>query len=231
MWEKCSREEIEQMIRELLEVFGEGCLTNDINGCRMLFNGIEIIDYGQPEGYFKRPKINVVCFMGKSASGKSTLIKKYNGHVVKSFSTRPIRENDPNDIHTHEFVGECFYKNVKGKILDYQGQNYNNFVTLDSFKFGEQNLFAVDPKAYNIMCKLPSLFSVEGVYIMVDEQERLKRLKDRQDGKMYGYERHLSYAHIEDDANVTMVVNGVNMGALSMYKELIKNENQKEESK
>lgn len=224
MWEKCSREESEQMISELLEVFGKGCLhTNTWTGF-VEFNGANIIDYGSFGEYFKRPKINVVCFMGKSASGKSTLIKKYNGHVVKSFSTRPVRENDPNDIHTHEFVGECFYKNVKGKILDYQGQNYNNFVTLDSFKFGEQNLFAVDPKAYNIMCKLPSLFSVEGVYIMVDEQERLRRLKNRQDGKMYGYERHLSYANIEDDTNVTMVVNGVNMGALSMYKELIKNE-------
>ena len=50
----------------------------------------------------------LIVLIGTSGSGKSTIVQKlhrrYGYNDVKSYTTRPMREDDPNDILTHSFI-------------------------------------------------------------------------------------------------------------------------------
>ena len=63
----------------------------------------------------------VICIIGKSGVGQSTvvneLIKNKNFHFIKSYTTREVRKNDPEDIKTHTFVSKKFRDETKNEIL------------------------------------------------------------------------------------------------------------------
>lgn len=50
----------------------------------------------------------LICLLGISGCGKSTIAsrleRKYGYSSVRSYTTRPIREDDENDINTHTFI-------------------------------------------------------------------------------------------------------------------------------
>jgi guanylate kinase len=50
----------------------------------------------------------LICILGVSGSGKTSLVnkvnKKYGYEVLKSYTTRPVRENDDSDLSSHIFV-------------------------------------------------------------------------------------------------------------------------------
>ena len=50
----------------------------------------------------------LIACLGVSGSGKSTIVqklhRKYGYNDVKSYTTRPIRTDDSNDINTHTFI-------------------------------------------------------------------------------------------------------------------------------
>ncbi len=50
----------------------------------------------------------LICILGVSGSGKTSLVnkvsKKYGYEVLKSYTTRPVRENDDSDLSSHTFV-------------------------------------------------------------------------------------------------------------------------------
>lgn len=172
--------------------------------CRLL-ETMDLLQYSN-----KNIKGGVVCIMGKSASGKSTLINKLveqypdKFHAVKSYTTRAIREDDQNDINTHVFVGEKFWnKNQNKAIAVYHSpKGYTSWVDKDSFDKDKINLYAIDPIAVNnelapYLCEhnIKSRY----VYLDIPEYIRLERYKNR-NGTTDGFntESHLSYIHLKD---------------------------------
>lgn len=143
--------------------------------------------------------------MAKSGVGKSTLIGKLieeypnTFHYVRSYTTRAVREEDPNDANTHVFVDEEFWKaNREGAIAVYfSPKGYVSWVDESSFDPDKVNIYAIDPLAASTdlmdwsRCKLD--VEVYGLYLKVDENERLSRWTKRH-GTTAGftYEKHLN---------------------------------------
>ena len=162
--------------------------------------------------------IELVCLMGKSGTGKSTLaeeiykqraIKGLNTNIVKSYSSRPPRK-DPRDWETHIFVTpEKYDEDLKHNriMLNYlgvddNGNSYHNWVSEDSFKENTMNIFVVDPKAYAELFNNKEFlenYKVYGFYLVLDEKIRKQRLLNR--GSNYvADEEHLEVKHIENTA-------------------------------
>ncbi len=146
--------------------------------------------------------IKVLCIMGKSGSGKSTIANRLMGLVpekyalVKSFTTRKVRENDPEDAKTHIFVSEEDYQKDKDKVVAlYESPlGYKSYVTKDLFDVDKVNIFVIDPRAYSeLVVDHSDELDVVGVYIAVSEDERMRRLQQRgSDVSKYSNEEHLS---------------------------------------
>lgn len=142
-------------------------------------------------------KKKIICFMGKSGSGKSTEIKWLHRdfpetHIVKSFTTREIRVDDPEDIYTHTFVTEKEFENDKKNneiIALYESpKGYKSWTTDKSFK--NINLYAIDPKAYIELYK-SNKYDMLGIYLNLDEVTRADRLRKRDKVEKIDIENHL----------------------------------------
>lgn len=146
--------------------------------------------------------IKVLCIMGKSGSGKSTIAnrlvtlapEKYS--LVKSFTTRKVRESDPEDTKTHIFVSEEDYqKDIDKVVALYESPlGYKSYVTKNLFDVDKVNIFVIDPKAYSeLVVDHSDELDIVGVYIAVSEDERMRRLQQRgSDVFKYTKEEHLS---------------------------------------
>ena len=140
--------------------------------------------------------------MGKSGSGKSTLINETvklfdNFYAVKSYTTRKPRENDPEDIKTHKFVlKECLDRDQENNqvvSLYHSDKGYYSWTTHSCFKENKINLYAIDPKAcLEFIEKYSDIYDIYPIYIFVDNEERFKRLKKRDNINMLPEEEHLS---------------------------------------
>lgn len=156
----------------------------------------------------------IICIMGKSGTGKSTVIEalcKQNNiyHSVKSYTTRPIRDYDPNDINTHTFVNDAYWENNKDKALAVyhnKEKDYYSWTDENSFKEDKINLYAIDPKAYLELLKNPKMQNhhLFGIYLYIDEEVRMERLCGR--GDEYSEEYHLDY-DILNDTNKKIIFN------------------------
>lgn len=147
-------------------------------------------------------KTKIICVMGKSGSGKSTLINETvklfdNFYAVKSYTTRKPRENDPEDIKTHKFVlKECLDRDQENNqivSLYHSDKGYYSWTTHSCFKENKINLYAIDPKAcLEFIEKYSDIYDIYPIYIFVDNEERFKRLKKRDNINMLPEEEHLS---------------------------------------
>lgn len=62
----------------------------------------------------------LICIIGKSGSGKNYIASKLERKgftSVKSYTTRPIRQDDPNDINTHTFISPDRIDEYVGDII------------------------------------------------------------------------------------------------------------------
>lgn len=160
-------------------------------------------------------KKNIICIMGKSGSGKSTIINKIceinnEFYGVKSYTTRNIRP-DENDETTHVFVDDEFYDLHKDRAIAMYHSNYNYHSWTDdnSFKNDCTNLYAIDSKEFvNFSDKYKDVYNIYGIYLKVDEEERKKRLDSRNDHDYYSLEEHLSEKYLYDakDLNNYIVI-------------------------
>lgn len=147
-------------------------------------------------------KTKIICVMGKSGSGKSTLINETvklfdNFYAVKSYTTRKPRENDPEDIKTHKFVlKECLDRDQENNqivSLYHSDKGYYSWTTHSCFKENKINLYAIDPKAcLEFIEKYSDIYDIYPIYIFVDNEERFKRLKKRDNINILPEEEHLS---------------------------------------
>lgn len=127
-------------------------------------------------------KIILVALMGKSGSGKDTLLKtlppEWNRPI--KFTTRPMREGESNGnpyyfITLDEYIE--FYKNNSVAISIYN-QWYYGF-SLGSFSREKINITCLDLQQYDSL-KDNSLFYIIPVILEVDGKERLLRQLNRE---------------------------------------------------
>lgn len=97
--------------------------------------------------------MKVLLIVGESGAGKSTLAKylkkKYNYHIVRSYTTRSKRNDDDND---HIFISKGLAKEMLNKedvvahtIIN--GEDY--FTTVFNFMLNTPNAYIVDAKGVN----------------------------------------------------------------------------------
>lgn len=131
----------------------------------------------------------VLCIMGESCSGKSTLIKsltdKYDDfHYVKSYSTNYKRKDTEEDT-THTYVdAEKFHDDlVNGRILStYISPNgYVNWISKDLFVKDKINILAIDPISFESLIKdnEHDTDKYYGMYLSIGRDKKIKRLKER----------------------------------------------------
>ena len=126
----------------------------------------------------------IFLIVGASGSGKDTLVsnwcKDFDLTKIKSYTTRPKRENDVTDCENHTFVTKEEFDKLNDIIAytSYNGYEY----CATSEQVDNNNFYIVDPKGildfknnYNGN-KIPIV-----VYIDVPEEERINRMKIRGD--------------------------------------------------
>lgn len=126
--------------------------------------------------------------IGESGSGKSTIQKKLMeqgmGKIV-TYTTRPIRVNEINNIDYH-FVSEKYFKNElldKGLLLEHAVYNdWHYGYTLDGINYAERDFVLVcTPSGHEALRKKVGTKNVMSIYLNVHERERLIRLALRGD--------------------------------------------------
>lgn len=141
----------------------------------------------------------IICIMGKSGSGKSTIIDNVYSknkdlfYPITSFTTRAPRNEE--DLKTHIFVDDIFYENHKDQAIAMYHSNhgYHSWVDDSAFKDKKINLYAIDPNEFiKFYKKYNNRYKIYGIYLYVDEEERKKRLKKRGQDNYYSQEEHLS---------------------------------------
>lgn len=153
--------------------------------------------------------IKIVCIMGKSGTGKSTVVKELckdeRFHYVKSFTTRQPRPNDPNDIDTHIFVDDKHYYENRGTVLAtyVAPSGYKSYTTLESFDENKTNIYVIDPEAFIHLCQGnydtdEFKFDIFGIYLYLEDRIRLNRFQQRGDGTKFSLEDHLDVSILED---------------------------------
>lgn len=147
----------------------------------------------------------IIGIMGKSGTGKSTLIEglcKSNPlykHIT-SYTTRGIRKDDPNDINTHVFVDDDFWSKHKDKawaVYHDKVNGYYNWTDETLFDPHKINLYAIDSKAFaDLTHKHSGEHFFFGIYLDLDWQEREQRLFKRDGVTNAPAEEHLSERYI-----------------------------------
>ena len=187
------------------------------------YNRKKVKEYKKSIENLKMENIKFLCIMGKSGTGKSTLInyltEKYPNifNNIKSFTTRKERENDENDKKTHIFVDVNHYlENKKNDkiIAEYKSPNgYYSYSTIDSFCEDKINLYAIDPKAFNEFSKKYS--QVYGIYLNIDESERKKRKAKRDCDIKFDNEEHLDITNISVENYMKIDITNIKVEEIS----------------
>lgn len=126
----------------------------------------------------------LICLIGTSGCGKSSLAqkleRKYGLASVKSYTTRQIRENDPNDINTHIFISPDRVDEYKDDIVadnTYNGSYY--FATKN--QIDNADLYIVDKKGLVDIFKKYYGKDVIAIYLDVPPEIAAKRMESRGD--------------------------------------------------
>lgn len=136
----------------------------------------------------------IICFMGKSSTGKDTLFKrlledKESGlDMLVPYTTRPIRDGEKDGVEYH-FTGEDKYRELleQGKVIE--ERSYDTY-------YGVWKYFTVDDgtidlqrrsygvigtlESYHKLCEFFGKRKVVPVLVEVDDGIRLQRALDRE---------------------------------------------------
>ena len=126
----------------------------------------------------------IICIIGTSGSGKSTIAnkleRKYHYKSVRSYTTRPIREDDENDINTHTFISSEEVEQYKSDIVAYNVFNgYEYFATKEQIDFSD--IYVTDVVGLLELKDKYSNKPILSFFIKCDSSIVAKRMSDRGD--------------------------------------------------
>ena len=141
------------------------------------------------------------CIMGRTCAGKTSLAKAvaelFNMKVVKSYTTRPMREGENEHTSDHIFVSDDEVKLFQGKIAAYTEINgYKYFVTKDMIM--NSDIYVIDPDGYKMLTEYVKRKELKieliPIYIDVDVADQESRYRARGNTREQFLERYKSEA-------------------------------------
>ena len=139
--------------------------------------------------------------MGRTCSGKTTLAKTVAAtlhmKVLRSYTTRPMREGENEHTSDHIFISEDEVKLFEGKMAAYTEINgYKYFVTKDMIM--EADIYVVDPNGYKMLAEYVERKNMKiklvPIYIDVDVNDQERRYRARGNTRNEFWERYKSEA-------------------------------------
>ena len=136
----------------------------------------------------------VICLIGKSGSGKDTIVQKLHADlnipIAISFTSRPMRHGEIQDL-TYHFVSDSYFEENKEefieqrlyKVINEDGTKgiWRYGLTEESFEEGN-NLVIVDVNGYKALRKYFGRENVLPFFIHCSDTTRLNRVLLRGDG-------------------------------------------------
>lgn len=141
------------------------------------------------------------CIMGRTCAGKTSLAKavaeSLNMKVVKSYTTRPMREGENEHNSDHIFISDDEVKLFQGKIAAYTEINgYKYFVTKDMIM--NSDIYVIDPDGYKMLTEYVKRKELKieliPIYIDVDVNDQERRYRARGNTREQFWERYKSEA-------------------------------------
>lgn len=126
----------------------------------------------------------LLCLLGKSGCGKSTiadrLYRRFGYIQAKSYTTRPIREDDENDINTHTFITREQIADFEEDIVAYNEYNGNAYFVTRKMLDGCQ-IYVVDREGLIQLYKNYHDKDILSIYIDCDSSIASHRMAERGD--------------------------------------------------
>lgn len=163
--------------------------------------------------------------MGRTCSGKTTLAKTVaetlHMKVLRSYTTRPMREGENEHTSDHIFISDDEVKLFQGKIAAYTEINgYKYFVTKDMVM--NSDIYIVDPKGYKMLedtVKRKNMkVKLVPIYIDVDVADQERRFRNRGNTREEFLERYKSEAEQFDKFEEEMTTYNPKRGYTYVYR-------------
>lgn len=163
--------------------------------------------------------------MGRTCSGKTTLAKTVaetlHMKVLRSYTTRPMREGENEHTSDHIFISDDEVKLFQGKIVAYTEINgYKYFVTKDMVM--NSDIYIVDPKGYKMLedtVKRKNMkVKLVPIYIDVDVADQERRFRNRGNTREEFWERYKSEAEQFDKFEEEMTTYNPKRGYTYVYR-------------
>lgn len=126
----------------------------------------------------------LIACLGVSGSGKTTLAnklaKKYGYSVLKSYTTRPPRENDDADLSSHTFCTLEDAEKMKGEIICSNWFN-NNYYFATKNQIDSADLYVLDVKGLKDLYKNYYNKPIISIFLDVDSSIAASRMEKRGD--------------------------------------------------
>jgi guanylate kinase len=136
----------------------------------------------------------MICILGCAGAGKSTLEKelvKLGYENIISHTSRPIRQNEKNDVDYH-FISDKEFEDKLNNGFFAEHTKYNGwFYGVANENCNKNSLVVVEPFGFRQL-KSKKELNVFSFFIDVPERTRLKRMVDRGDNLMEIFRRIFS---------------------------------------
>ena len=163
--------------------------------------------------------------MGRTCSGKTTLAKTVaeilHMKVLRSYTTRPMREGENEHTSDHIFISEDEVKLFQGKIAAYTEINgYKYFITKDMLM--NSDIYVVDPNGYKMLedtAKRKNMkIKLVPIYIDVDVNDQERRYRARGNTRNEFWDRYKSEAEQFDNFEEEMTTYNRKHGYTYVYR-------------